>query len=182
MSFVICYCCEAFPLTRTADLPDISAHIQECPARRQLSPVTSLIQKLDESATDQQRRVLLAELRLELSNMQSPVPNAPLGHAERPFSLQLAGRHLSVNDGRDSKSAGLISTCRVCAKQSDLIQTTCQHWLCTMHIRNDFENNYKRGSGNIRCPAPGCGHPLAEADLVVAVGLEALANARRLLH
>jgi len=182
MSFVICYCSEAFPLIQSAGLQDIGTHMRECPIRRQLSPLTSLVQQLDETATDQQRRILLAELRLELSNLQPSVSTGSLSRVEKPLPVQVPGSHPPATDAKTPNSAGLTYTCRVCGREGDLTQTACNHWLCTVHIRTDFESNYRRGRGTLRCPAPGCGRPLTEADLVVAVGPEALANARRLVH
>ncbi len=195
MSFVICYCDLAFPIVQTEDLPDITTHMRNCPIRRAKSPIFDLIERLDQTANDQQRRVLLEELRVELGilgPLPSPLPLEAPRSSYRPSPLQQVPRHESFSavPSEPPQSASLsgsqsaiLQLCRYCGVYfgGGVIQlSTCNHWLCEDHIRKDFDNKFARR--NLGCPAPGCNKQMREEDLAKVVGADRLRDLKRRYH
>ena len=195
MSFVICYCDLAFPIDQTEDLPDITTHMRTCQVRTAKSPIFDLIERMDQTANDQQRRVLLEELRVELGSLgplPSPVPLGTPNTSYRPLPLQVT-RHDSFSAvpsqppgsayPSGSQSALLQQLCRCCNRYFEggvILLTSCNHWVCEEHIRKDFENKYARR--NLGCPAIACGKQMREEDLVKVVGAELLRGLKRRYH
>jgi len=182
MSFVICYCNLAFPIVQTTHLPDIITHMSGCPARRNESPVFDFVQRLEVGAVDQERRVLLEELKLELRDLERLI------HPIRPSVPLSIPPRSPLAPGPSGYQSAPLPICPVCELflEECLQLKMCSHRLCTKHIRKDFENKYLRELGRVRCPVPGCNKPIGEQDMRRVMGrdlVEELKNrVRRQFH
>lgn len=130
----------------------------------------ALVQGLGEAAMDQERRVLIEELKLELSNLERVIE----GRQKETLSRLYLPNPLLLPVFSPSTFPNPQSTCLICqlSPSESLQLTVCSHRLCTHHISQDFANKYLRELGKVRCPVQGCGKPLDEGDMRKAVGTD----------